>query len=582
MGLGNYTISYANGSLTVNPRPLTITANDASKTYGGSVTFAGTAFTVIGLVNADTVTSVTLTSAGATASIAVGTYSIVPSAAVGMGLGNYTISYANGSLTVNPRPLTITANDASKTYGEAVAFAGIEFTTSGLVNYDTITSVILTSAGAAANAAVGTYSIVAIGTTGTGFGNYAITYVNGSLTVNKVSVGLSLSSSVSTSTKGKTITFTATVNGTGATGTVTFRDGETTLGSSTLSDGTATYTTPMLSVGSHSVTAVYDGDANFTGGTSSVVDLRVKAAAGFSWALIGGLIAAAVLIGLFFLLLILRRRRKHPSNANIVNRGTQVSVGAAGKRLADADSNLPNPVSPGPLTAGEALTSGTPPPAVENSRAYSIQVQRELAASLEKVKKDAQAAIQAICLTEKIRSPYIASHEKRVSLLACAIAKEMGLTARQIEGIRVAGLLHDIGKITVPTEILSKTGELSPAEISLIKDHPKVAFDMLKDIEFEWPIAQIVVQHHERLDGSGYPYGISGRDILLEARILGVADVVVAMSSNRPYRAALGIEEALTELALGYGTLYDSAVVSACKKVFNQRGFKVELSSSPS
>ena len=160
-----------------------------------------------------------------------------------------------------------------------------------------------------------------------------------------------------------------------------------------------------------------------------------------------------------------------------------------------------------------------------------------------------EATIEAVSHTVETKDPYVAAHQKRVSQLACTIAKEMGLTAWQIDGIRVVGMLHDIGKITVPTEILSKPGKLSKIEVSMIKDHPKVAFDILKNIEFDWPIARIVVQHHERMDGSGYPYGILGKDILLEARILAVADVVEAMSSDRPYRAARGVEEALAELA---------------------------------
>jgi putative nucleotidyltransferase with HDIG domain len=213
---------------------------------------------------------------------------------------------------------------------------------------------------------------------------------------------------------------------------------------------------------------------------------------------------------------------------------------------------------------------------------YAVQLERELERSLSKVQKSMEATIEAVSHTVETKDPYVAGHQKRVSQLACTIAKEMGLTAWQIDGIRVAGMLHDIGKITVPTEILSKPGKLSRIEFSMIKDHPKVAYDILKNIEFDWPIARIVVQHHERMDGSGYPYGITGKDILLEAKILAVADVVEAMSSDRPYRPALAIEEALAELARGDGTLYDSDVVRACETVINKRGFKIELSSSPS
>jgi putative nucleotidyltransferase with HDIG domain len=211
---------------------------------------------------------------------------------------------------------------------------------------------------------------------------------------------------------------------------------------------------------------------------------------------------------------------------------------------------------------------------------YVIQLERELEATLKKVEKSMEAGIQAICRTVETKDPYVAGHQKRVSQLACTIAKEMGLSTWQIDGIRVAGMLHDIGKITVPTEILTKPGRLSHVDLAMIKEHPKVAFDILKNIDFDWPIARIVVQHHERLDGSGYPYGLTGKDILLEAKILAVADVVEAMSSNRPYRPALAIQEALAELARGDGTLYDSEVIRACEKVINQRGFKIELTSS--
>jgi PAS domain S-box-containing protein/putative nucleotidyltransferase with HDIG domain len=204
------------------------------------------------------------------------------------------------------------------------------------------------------------------------------------------------------------------------------------------------------------------------------------------------------------------------------------------------------------------------------------KVEKDLENSLKKVEKTMEAAIQAISYTMETRDPYTTGHQRRVTQLACAIAKEMGVAPWQIDGIRVAGLLHDIGKIAVPTEILSKPGKLSDIEFSMIKAHPKVGFDILKNVEFEWPIARIVVQHHERLDGSGYPFGLRGRDILQESRILAVADVVEAMSSHRPYRPALGIEKALAEVVRGDGTLYDSEVVRACARVIKERGFKFE------
>ena len=313
---GNYSFSFVNGALTVTQASLTITADNRAKTYGAAVTFAGTEFTASGLVGSDNVTSVTLTSAGAAASAAVASspYAIVASVAIGTGLGNYTISYVDGALTVSPKALTVTANNRTKIYGATVTFAGTEFAAGGLVNGDTVTGVTLTSAGAAASAAVAgsPYSIVPSAAAGTGLGNYTISYVSGSLTVSKASIGLSMSSSLSTVVHGREVTFTATVTGTGATGTVTFKDGETILGSSTLSNGTATYATSTLSAGTHSISAVYGGDANFAGNTSSSVLLTVKSPSGVNWALIGAIIAAVV-VGLFLLLLLIfGRRRKKP------------------------------------------------------------------------------------------------------------------------------------------------------------------------------------------------------------------------------------------------------------------------------
>jgi putative nucleotidyltransferase with HDIG domain len=161
-----------------------------------------------------------------------------------------------------------------------------------------------------------------------------------------------------------------------------------------------------------------------------------------------------------------------------------------------------------------------------------------------------------------------------VAQLSCAIAQEMGLTEEQIEGINVAGVLHDIGKISIPAEILSKPGKLAEIEFLMIKAHPQVGFEILKNIEFPWPVAQITLQHHERMDGSGYPLGLSGEDILLEARILGVADVVEAISSHRPYRPSIGIGIALEEIINKRGALYDFNVAEVCLRLFYEKGFK--------
>jgi len=161
--------------------------------------------------------------------------------------------------------------------------------------------------------------------------------------------------------------------------------------------------------------------------------------------------------------------------------------------------------------------------------------------------------------------------------LAIAIAIELNLPKDKIEGIRIASLIHDIGKISIPTEILSKPSKLSDIEFSLIKSHSQIGYDILKSIDFSYPVAQIVLQHHERINGLGYPNQLKGDEILLEAKILGVADVVEAMSSHRPYRPALGIDAALEEITQNKGILYDSKAADACLKLFKEKGFKLEL-----
>ena len=168
---------------------------------------------------------------------------------------------------------------------------------------------------------------------------------------------------------------------------------------------------------------------------------------------------------------------------------------------------------------------------------------------------------------------YTAGHQQRVSQLTTAIAKELNLSQDMVEGIRVASLIHDIGKISIPTEILSKTTTLSDIEFNLIKVHSQVGHDILKAIDFSYPVAQIVLQHHEKIDGSGYPDNLKGNEILLEAKIICVADVVEAISSYRPYRPALGIDAALKEISKNKGILYDPEVGNACLKLFKKKNF---------
>jgi putative nucleotidyltransferase with HDIG domain len=198
----------------------------------------------------------------------------------------------------------------------------------------------------------------------------------------------------------------------------------------------------------------------------------------------------------------------------------------------------------------------------------------ELRLSLEKLRRTLDGTVQALAATAERRDPYTAGHQVRVTQLACAIAEELGLPQGLIDGLRVSSTLHDMGKIYVPAEILNKPGPISSIEFGMIKSHPKVGFDIIKNVEFPWPVAQIVLQHHERINGLGYPQKLRGHQILLEARILGVADVVEAMASHRPYRPALGVGEALKEITKNKGTLYDPEVVNSCVKLFEENRFE--------
>lgn len=204
------------------------------------------------------------------------------------------------------------------------------------------------------------------------------------------------------------------------------------------------------------------------------------------------------------------------------------------------------------------------------------QAQEKLRRSYEKLQRAMEGTKQAFALTTEMRDPYTSGHQRRVTRLACAIASEMGVSKERIEGIDMAGSVHDIGKMYVPTEILCKPGRLTEVEFSLIKVHPQAGHDILRTVEFTGPIAQIVLQHHERMNGSGYPSGLSGEDILLEARILAVADVVEAMSSHRPYRPGYVVDKALLEIVQKKGVLYDCNAVDACMSVFTEKGFKFD------
>jgi PAS domain S-box-containing protein/putative nucleotidyltransferase with HDIG domain len=205
-----------------------------------------------------------------------------------------------------------------------------------------------------------------------------------------------------------------------------------------------------------------------------------------------------------------------------------------------------------------------------------IQSEMQLQQSYQKIKIAMNTTIETMSKIVEAKDPYTAGHQKRVSQLAVAISKELNLPQEQIEGIRIASLIHDVGKISVPTEILSKSIKLSDIEFSLIKEHSQTGYDILKSIDFSYPVAEIVLQHHERLNGSGYPNHLKTDKILMGARIIGVADVVEAMSSNRPYRPALGIDVALEEISKNKGILYDPIVVDTCLVLFKEKGFKFE------
>jgi PAS domain S-box-containing protein/putative nucleotidyltransferase with HDIG domain len=197
----------------------------------------------------------------------------------------------------------------------------------------------------------------------------------------------------------------------------------------------------------------------------------------------------------------------------------------------------------------------------------------EIKGSRDRLEKALSGTVQALSMTIELRDPYTAGHQRRVGRLSDAIARELGLPFAQVEGIRMSGNIHDIGKIYVPAEILSKPGHITEIEYSIIKNHAQAGYEILKTIDFPWPIAEIVHQHHERLDGSGYPAGLKGNDILLEARILSVADVVEAMSSHRPYRPSFGVDAALAEIAKNQGKLYDPDIVKACLTLFHEKEF---------
>jgi putative nucleotidyltransferase with HDIG domain len=204
----------------------------------------------------------------------------------------------------------------------------------------------------------------------------------------------------------------------------------------------------------------------------------------------------------------------------------------------------------------------------------SLRYEKELENNYFRFKKTLYETIDAIAMISERRDPYTAGHQKRVAVLASAIAKEMKLDEEKIEGIYLTAILHDIGKMSVPLSILSKPSKLSEGEVMLIQSHCEEAYNILKNIQFPWPVAQTILQHHERLDGSGYPKKLMDKDILIEAKILAVADTIEAMSSHRPYRPAIGLQRAIKEIIKNKGKLYDSQVVDICVDLVENNKFK--------
>ncbi|WP_428569464.1 MAG: HD domain-containing phosphohydrolase [Solidesulfovibrio sp. DCME] len=235
-------------------------------------------------------------------------------------------------------------------------------------------------------------------------------------------------------------------------------------------------------------------------------------------------------------------------------------------------AHLPIEQTLSPLVDDRGKTLGTVVVFRDISRRRSTE--QALRRSLANLRRTMEETVNALTVTSETRDPFTAGHQQRVSRLAHALTVELGFEAEEREAVRVAGLVHDIGKIHVPSEILAKPEVLTPIEMGIVRDHSQVGYDILRDIPFPWPVARMVLEHHERLDGSGYPRGLRGGEQLVGARVLAVADVVEAMTAHRPYRAALPLDAALDEIGKGRGLRYDPDVVDACLLLFERGGFR--------
>ena len=276
-------------------------------------------------------------------------------------------------------------------------------------------------------------------------------------------------------------------------------------------------------------------------------------------------------------------REVSPPNVQVVMMTGEPTVETAAEAVrAGASDYLAKPVGKHAILMAVGRAADTKRMHDENKRLqeenehYQHDLERMVATRTAELYEALEGTIQAMAMAVEARDPYTAGHQQRVARLAQAIATEMGRPDEEVTGTYHAGLVHDVGKIAVPAEILSSPAKLCDEAMGMIRKHPGTGARILGHVHFPWPLAEIVYQHHERLDGSGYPLGLSGEDIRMEARILAVADTVEAMASHRPYRPALGVEAALGEVSEKCGTHYDADVVAACVRLFREKGFELE------
>jgi putative nucleotidyltransferase with HDIG domain len=295
-----------------------------------------------------------------------------------------------------------------------------------------------------------------------------------------------------------------------------------------------------------------------------------------------------VLPGLSGVELLKAIRAAAPPDVQVIMMTGEPTVETAAEAVrAGASDYLPKPVTKASILTAVRRAIETKRILDENrqlhaeNRSYQENLEELVRQRTAELRDALEGTIRAMALAVESRDPYTAGHEQRVARLARAIAEEMGRPEEEVLGTYYAGLVHDVGKISVPAEILSYPGKLGKEELGIIRKHPETGSRILSTVRFPWPLAEIVHQHHERLDGSGYPLGLSGDTIRIEARILAVADVVEAMASHRPYRAALGIEAALVEIVEKRGTWFDTDVVAACVRLFKEKGFTLDTSPRP-